>query len=218
MESFTGHFIFPRTDLLFCHQILFHLFYSKEYLCCSWNICVNQTNICCKRNIFTLHRRCFIGHYIFSTTDPVFCHHIYHSRCLFVFSYLKYSSTLPPASISFEIRWNAISMNIGKLRQNRNEYCSEIFKDLDSMHISRCEKLWNIWGHIYVIKTALALALALYKSPQGPETTIKIWDPWTRRWQWPAFGHLRITIGRERRKSGVRSQIGRQICRFFCQL
>ena len=190
-------------------------------------ICFTPKNICVVHEIFVSIKQIFvvkeiylrfIGHYIFSTTDPVFCHHIYHSRCLFVFSYLKYSSTLPPASISFEIRWNAISMNIGKLRQNRNEYCSEIFKDLDSMHISRCEKLWNIWGHIYVIKTALALALALYKSPQGPETTIKIWDPWTRWWQWPAFGHLRITIGRERRKSGVRSQIGRQICRFFCQL
>ena len=122
----------------------------------------------------------------------------------------------PPFHLKYdEMQFPWISGNWDKIEMT---YSSEIFKDLDSMHISRCEKLWNIWGHIYVIKTALALALALYKSPQGPETTIKIWDPWTRWWQWPAFGHLRITIGRERRKSGVRSQIGRQICRFFCQL
>ena len=88
------------------------------------------------------------------------------------------------------------------------------FKALDFMHISRCEKLWNIWGRIYVIKTALALALALYKSPQGPETTIKIWDPWTRWWQWPALATWESQLDGKDENWGLGAKLGVKFAAF----
>ena len=208
--------------------------FQRPTSCFVITFCCTPTNICIVQEIFVSIKQIFVFKEIYlcflwevlsaisSSERPTPCFVITFSTppvpslCLQLPQIFIHSTQAPFHCIGLE-KLPTICINIGNMRQNLKRLIPhKSLTALDSMHILRCEKLWHIWAHI-CHKDRWPWPCP-YIKVHGPETTIKIWDPWTRWWSQLLLPWTWEYNWTGKTKIRVRRQIGRQICGFFCHV
>ena len=160
----------------------FHLDTENRILLCFWhrNQIIHWRNWRAALNSKVVsrlvHRRRFIGHFIFPTAKLMFWHCIFHSLSFVASNINLLHLFASKHCIHSDILW----AHIGKLTHvPHKSFWTHLIQSIfggvtKSESFGRiCHKVRWPWPWPYIKEQP---------SPRGPETTIKIWDPRTRCW------------------------------------
>ena len=190
----------------------FHLDTENRILLCFWhrNQIIHWRNWRAALNSKVVsrlvHRRRFIGHFIFPTTNLMFWQRIFHSLSFVASNINLLHLFASKHCIHSDILWT----NIGKLRHvPHKSFWSHLIQSIfggvtKSESFGRiCHKVRWPWPWPYIKEQDQSTgSWDDHKDLRSSDTVVLV----------SAFAHLRTAIGR---KSGLWSQIGDQICHFF---